>query len=122
MEAEKTSVMGRPRKEIDFDDLRKMCEIHCTQEEICHLLDMHHETLNARIQEKYGCTFSQYYKKNSSTGKKSLRRTQYDAANSGSVPMMIWLGKQYLGQSDKNEVKETRRSFELKYDPDEKPE
>ena len=34
----------------------------------------------------------------------SLRRRQIMAARKGSVPMLIWLGKQYLGQSDRQEI------------------
>ena len=37
-------------------------------------------------------------------GKASLRRMQYGAANKGNVTMQIWLGKQYLGQNDKQEI------------------
>lgn len=34
-------------------------------------------------------------------GLASLRRLQFAAAQKGSVPMQIWLGKQYLSQTDK---------------------
>jgi hypothetical protein len=36
-----------------------------------------------------------------------LRRMQFESANKGNVTMQIWLGKQYLGQSDHpvNEVR-----------------
>ena len=34
----------------------------------------------------------------------SLRRRQYDRAMDGSDTMLIWLGKQYLEQSDKQEL------------------
>ena len=34
-----------------------------------------------------------------------LRRWQWKAAEGGNVAMLIWLGKQYLGQSDKLETK-----------------
>lgn len=37
-------------------------------------------------------------------GKRSLRRTQFKAALEGNPQLLIWLGKQYLGQSDKSEV------------------
>ena len=33
-----------------------------------------------------------------------MRRKQFEVANNGSVPMLIWLGKQYLDQKDKQEV------------------
>jgi len=36
--------------------------------------------------------------------KTSLRREQFQRAMKGNVVMLIWLGKQYLKQTDKNEV------------------
>jgi len=33
--------------------------------------------------------------------KKELEDKQWDVAMEGNVQMLIWLGKQYLGQSDK---------------------
>jgi hypothetical protein len=37
----------------------------------------------------------------------SLRRLQAKKAAEGNVTMLIWLGKQYLGQSDRQEQKIT---------------
>ena len=37
-----------------------------------------------------------------------LREKQWELAMMGNVQMLIWLGKQYLGQSDKPQVKEER--------------
>lgn len=41
----------------------------------------------------------------------SLRRYQLRAAEHGNVAMCIWLGKQYLGQSDKQEVVERKIDY-----------
>ncbi|MEC5289401.1 MULTISPECIES: hypothetical protein [unclassified Aurantimonas] len=40
-------------------------------------------------------------------GLASLRRRQFKAANDGNPTMLIWLGKQYLGQADKQEIAQT---------------
>ena len=107
--------MGRPRKEIDFSELRKLCQLQATEVEICDWFDIDSNTLVARIKEKYGHTFSEYYKKNSAKGKMSLRRKQIQVAlgreaegdNPGekpSVAMLIFLGKNYLDQSDKTGI------------------
>ena len=40
-------------------------------------------------------------------GLASLRRRQFTAAEAGNPTMLIWLGKQYLGQSDKQEIAQT---------------
>jgi len=93
--------MGRPKIEIDIDLLDKYCAIMCTAEEISNLFECSTDTLNRFCNDKFDCTFAVYYKRKSALGKRSLRRWQYGAAEKGNVTMLIWLGKQYLGQSDK---------------------
>jgi len=46
-------------------------------------------------------TFVQIHKRGMDQGRMSLRRYQWNSAEKGNVTMQIWLGKQYLGQSDK---------------------
>ena len=45
--------------------------------------------------------FCEVFKKHSAGGKSSLRRQQFALAMKGNAAMLIWLGKQYLGQADK---------------------
>jgi hypothetical protein len=49
--------------------------------------------------EIYGYGFSQIYKVKRQGGKVSLRRQQFEIAKTNAT-MSIWLGKQYLGQTD----------------------
>ena len=95
--------MGRPRIEIDTDQVSAFCQVLCTQEEIALFLGCSIETLNRRIKEKSGLTFAGFYQKHSVGGKMSLRRYQYLAAKDGNPTMLVWLGKQVLGQRDKPE-------------------
>ena len=96
---------GRPKKQIDYELVDKLCEIQCTGEEIAAVLDIDYDTLNAGIKRDKGVGFSEYFAQKRSLGKKSLRRRQWQSAvEEGNVTMMIWLGKQYLGQSDKQDV------------------
>lgn len=95
--------VGRPRKEVCFDDLKKLCQMRCTRDEICAFLEVDDETLSRRIKEKGDENFSTYYRKHTEGGKASLRRLQWAAAEKGSITMLIWLGKQMLGQNDKVE-------------------
>ena len=90
---------GRPKAEIDFNLVESLCKLQCTGEEIASVLKVNYDTLNARIKETYECTFSDYYKKHSASGKASLRRLQFKLAEK-SAAMAIFLGKNYLGQSD----------------------
>jgi len=105
-----TSVMGRPRIEFDESHWRSidnLCGLMCTAEEIAGFLEVSVDTLERRIREKYNCTFAEYFKERSARGKISLRRHQYKLAEAGNPTMLIWLGKQYLGQTDKQGIDHT---------------
>lgn len=93
------SKIGRPKKEIDQKQFEEMCKIQCTEEEICNILDVGVDKLLRWCMETYNDTFTNTYKKLSANGKMSLRRFQYQLAQR-SASMGIWLGKQYLGQTD----------------------
>src|SRR4051794_3413381 len=99
--AKPTNKGGRPRKEIDQPTFERLCEVQCTLEEIAHVLDVSEDTVERWCKRTYELGFADAYKKSSATGKTSLRRYQFDAAKKGNTTMLIWLGKQYLGQTDK---------------------
>ena len=96
--------MGRPKKIINKKTFEGLCSIQCTYLEICDILEVSDKTLNNWCRETYKQTFSEVFKKKSATGKASLRRMQYKNAENGNATMQIWLGKQYLGQKDKQEL------------------
>lgn len=91
---------GRPRKEIDKTQFENLCGIQCTLEEVCCFFECDEKTLNKWCKEKYGKTFSQVFNEKRGTGRVSLRRSQFQTALKGNASMLIWLGKQYLGQTD----------------------
>jgi len=97
---------GRPRKEINWDQFEKLCHLHCTLEEICGILDISSDTLERGCKKKYKTNFAVVFRQKAAAGKMSLRRRQYQAAMSpnASPAMLIWLGKQWLGQKDKHEI------------------
>jgi hypothetical protein len=97
------SQMGRPVKEIDFEQFQKLCEIQCTLVEIAGFFDVSEDTIERRCKERYGQTFAESYKKLSAGGLMSLRRIQFRMAETNPA-MAIFLGKNYLGQSDKMTV------------------
>ena len=99
--------MARPRKEIDWEAVNNLCAVQCTGEEIAFLLKIDYDTLNTATKREHNMGFSDYFKKHSVNGKISLRRKQYQIAMSGNVPMLIWLGKQYLDQKDKQSNEHT---------------
>lgn len=95
--------MGRPRKEIDWEQFDELCKIHCTQEEIAAVLGVSVDTIERRCKED-GTTFADRYAQKRMGGKASLRRRQYqtamDSSEKGSATLQIWLGKAWLGQTD----------------------
>ena len=94
-------MVGRPKKQIDYEAVEKLAKIQCTQEEISNFLGISTRTLQKDDE------FLRVYKKGIENGKMSLRRMQFKKANDGNVSMLIWLGKQYLGQTDKVENRDT---------------
>jgi len=92
---------GRPLKDIDYELLDDCCFIHCTGEEICHLLGIDYDTLNRRLKQDKNKCFTEYFAEKSAGGKKSLRRRQYEMAQDNPT-MSIWLGKTWLQQGEMN--------------------
>lgn len=99
--------MGRPPIEINKEMFEKLCSIQCTEEEIAGVFDCSIDTINRWCKKTYDTTFADIYKKKSASGKMSLRRWQFDTAKRGNATMQIWLGRQYLGQTDKREYEDT---------------
>lgn len=95
---------GRPHFNIDWDKVDKLCAIQCTGEEIAGVLGCDYDTLNSAIKREYGFGFSDYFTQKSASGKMSLRRKQYTTAMDGNPTMLVWLGKQWLGQTDRVET------------------
>lgn len=79
----------------------KLARMHCTLSEISAITGIHRDNLSGNK------AFMQVYRKNIALGKKSLRRKQWEKADEGNPTMLIWLGKQYLGQSDQVEQQVT---------------
>lgn len=95
---------GRPHKEIDQTQFEKLCGLQCTIEEFCCFFDCDDKTLNSWCKKTYKMSFSEVFKQKKGSGKISLRRKQFEVALSGNPTMLIWLGRNMLGQTDKIEV------------------
>lgn len=87
--------------QIDYKTLDKLCAIQCTGEECAAILGIDYDTLNRRLKEDGEGGFTDYYAQKAAGGKVSLRRKQYQkAVDEGNPAMLIWLGKQWLGQKE----------------------
>lgn len=95
---------GRPQKEIDKSVFEKLCGLQCTAEEICDFFEISDKTLYKWCKKTYGDNFSVVFKQKKSKGKISLRRMQFRLAENN-AGMAIFLGKNYLGQTDNPEVR-----------------
>jgi hypothetical protein len=106
--AEPPAKMGRPVVEFTdktWEQLEAMAQLHCTGEEMAAIIGVSYDTLVLRVKERHGVTFSEWYKTHSHGGKMSLRRAQFKTAvEKGNPTMQIWLGKQYLGQTDNVDI------------------
>jgi hypothetical protein len=102
---------GRPKKEIDYELVGKLAEIQCTHEEIASILGISRQTLSKDEEFLY------IYSSKKEAGRSSLRRMQWKTAESGNPTMQIWLGKQWLGQSDKQDVNHSG-DIEIKFEFD----
>lgn len=96
------------KAEIDWEQAKRLCGILCTNEEIASILDVHRETLNDHSHEKWGMPFGKWADQHRDTGKASLRRAQYKSAVEQLNPtLLVHLGKNYLGQSDRSSIDHT---------------
>lgn len=106
---------GRPKKVLNEEGkeaVKKLSTMMCTDEEIAMFLGVSPDTLtNSNNAE----TFAECKKEGQANGKVSLRRMQFKSAERGNVTMQIWLGKQWLNQTEKQEttIHDSNISFEI---------
>ena len=88
--------MARPKKyDIDTEKVEQLAGFGCTNVEIASFFGCSENT----IRRSYG----EFLAKGRDKGKIRLRQLQWRAAERGNTSMLIWLGKQVLGQSEKTE-------------------
>lgn len=100
--------MARPLKVIDENVVFELASIFCTNEQIATIVGCSADTIERR--------FAGIVEKGREVAKSNLRRKQYEVAMSGNVGMLIWLGKQYLGQSDKQELAASVQAIKINKD------
>ena len=93
---------GRPHKEIDKDNFISLCELQCTLEEIAGFFKVSQDTIERWCKRELKLNFAEAFKKYSAKGRISLRRAQFKLAEKNAA-MAIFLGKNYLGQTDRIE-------------------
>lgn len=116
--------MARPRKELEditvdgWKLLDSLC-IWASQEYCAEQLGISADTLSERIKERTGLSFPEYKEQKKEPIKINLFKKQYDVAMQGNVSMLIWLGKNLLNQSDKQDTNiSTGEGFKIVYNKD----
>ena len=92
--------MGRPKKyNIDTEQVEKLAGLGCSNTEIASFFGVGEHVIRK--------SYAEFLEKGRDKGKIRLRQWQMKAAERGNVAMLIWLGKQMLGQTDKQEITTT---------------
>lgn len=90
--------------DVDMDQVAQLCSIMCTQREISAVTGASIPTLN-EASRRYGYdNLKDFYEHHKGFGTASLRRRQMEVAMQGHAGMLMHMGKQHLGQSDKSHV------------------
>mgnify|MGYP000869963699 CR=1 FL=1 len=93
--------MGPPKIEFDYEDVKRIALLNPTQEEMAAFFNCSHDVIGDRM--KNDPEFANAYREGLGQGKLSIRRAQMRLVQDHNPTMCIWMGKQLLGQSDKND-------------------
>lgn len=96
--------MPRPRKEIDWEAAAKLASIHCTVADMAEFMKISVDTLERACKRQHKMRIAEWCDQKRGAGRAALRNMQFAAAKKGNPAMLIWLGKQWLGQHDRKEV------------------
>tara|TARA_R110002020_G_scaffold139494_2_gene310462 strand:- start:4430 stop:4951 length:522 start_codon:yes stop_codon:yes gene_type:complete len=98
-----TNKVGRPKINLNLEELERLSRLNCTMPEISAYFDIPLRTLEDKFTNELDVRKA--IEKGRATGKLSLRRRQIQIMEETNNPTMaIWLGKQMLGQTDKQEI------------------
>ena len=100
--------MARPKKyDIEPEQVERLAGYGCTNIEIASFFGCDESLIRK--------SYSESLTKGREKGKIRLRQMQWTAAGNGNVAMLIWLGKQLLGQTDKTEIEWEHNIEEVKF-------
>ena len=92
--------MARPKKyNIDTEQVEKLASFGCSNTEIASFFGCSKDLISK--------SYSTNVAKGKDKGKIRLRQLLWKSAERGNVAMQIWLSKQYLGMTDKQEITTT---------------
>jgi len=114
-QVKKRETAGRPKAVIDWVKVGRYLQAQCQSKQIAGILGISVDTFYVRCPEDNKMAFSEWCALKKAEGLELIRAKQFDTAMAGDRTMLIWLGKQLLGQKD--QVEQTIQIPELKVQP-----
>jgi hypothetical protein len=94
----RNEIVARPKIEIDEKEVEKLASYGCKNTEIADFFNCDPDTITRR--------FANILAKARAGLKQRIRKAQIDFALKGNATLLIWLGKNELGQKDNETVSE----------------
>jgi hypothetical protein len=101
--------MARPpdaQDSIDSKELNAMLEVWSSVSEVADRFDVSVSSIKRYCKKNFKCSFDRLRAKRFIRTKTAIKRMQIKKALDGDNTMLIWCGKQYLGQTEKVEQKQ----------------
>jgi AraC-like DNA-binding protein len=96
--------MTRPEIPIDWQVVEELLTAGCNGTEVASHFGMHQDTFYRRVQQEFNIGFTEYAANKRANGEALLKKVQFEKAcglsKKGDNTMLIWLGKQRLGQKE----------------------
>ncbi len=97
--------MARPKAKIDWDHAGKLIAAGCDGVQVAAYFGIKPDTLYFRCEQDNKQGFSEFLREKRAKGDALLYATQYELAIKEKNPtMLVWLGKQRLGQREKQDT------------------
>jgi hypothetical protein len=100
--------MSRPEIPIDWDKVDHLLKAGCLGTELAATFAMHPTTFYRRVEEKHSMSFTEFMQQRRADGDAAIRARQYEKAlgttDLGDNTMLIWLGKNRLGQRNEDKL------------------
>jgi hypothetical protein len=95
---------GRRKLNIPWQKVDEYLRCHCTGVEIAASLGCHPQTLYEATFREKNQEWREYANEHYGAGRQLLRVAQFKKALEGHYGMLVWLGKQYLNQYDRQAI------------------
>ena len=94
--------MARPKKEINWELIKKKIEAGCSAKEIYNSYEhkMDDDTFYYRFKEEFGCGFQDYSGKQAQQGEGDLKYMLHAKAMQGNITALIFLARCRLGMKE----------------------